>query len=61
MIGNVECRVDTNGNVKPVKGKNKNHNKIDGVIAAIMALARADTFQESSLDSAYTERGIMWL
>lgn len=38
MIGNVELEMDAAGNIKPSKGKSSN--KIDGVVADIMALAQ---------------------
>lgn len=36
---NVEVHEDTNGNLKPLKPKSGNHHKIDGVAAALNALA----------------------
>ena len=37
MMGNVMIKTDTNGNIRP--DKNKSKNKIDGIIACIIALA----------------------
>jgi phage terminase large subunit-like protein len=40
MIGNVMAREDANENVLPRKGEGREENKIDGAVAAIMALGR---------------------
>lgn len=41
QAGHVEVKTDMNQNKRPVKPKSENHRKIDGVVAAIMALGRA--------------------
>lgn len=53
MADNVTARSDPAGNVKPDKGKSTN--KIDGIVASIMALARA-TANASQQGSVYDER-----
>lgn len=40
MAGNVEVQTDPNGNIRPVKPDHGNKNKIDGIAATIIALAR---------------------
>jgi phage terminase large subunit-like protein len=57
MSDNLIVDQDAAGNVKP--NKSKSREKIDGVVAGIMALDRA-TRRESS-DSIYDERGILTL
>jgi phage terminase large subunit-like protein len=56
MVGNVAIRLDTNGNFKP--DKEKSSEKIDGVVAAIMALglAIANDNQESIYDQEARQR-----
>lgn len=41
QAGNVSVRTDANGNIRPVKPPQGDPRKIDGMVAAIMALARA--------------------
>ena len=53
MADNVTAKSDPAGNVKPDKGKSTN--KIDGIVASIMALARA-TANASQQGSVYDER-----
>ena len=53
MADNVTARSDPAGNVKPDKGKSTN--KIDGIVASIMALARM-TANGSAQGSVYDER-----
>lgn len=55
MADNVVARQDPAGNVKPDKSKSRN--KIDGIVAGIMALDRATRHT----GSAYDERGILEL
>ena len=43
MVSNVEVRPDANGNYKPLKKSRSNTGRIDGVIAAIMALGVAES------------------
>lgn len=44
MMGNVHLRLDPSGNIKPDKAKSGD--KIDGVVAAVMAIGEALTFEE---------------
>jgi len=57
MAHNVVIRQDPSGNVKP--DKEKSTEKIDGIVASIMALDRATRHQDSS--SVYEERGLLEL
>lgn len=57
MISNVVCHTDKKGNIYPNKARPDN--KIDGVIACLMALNRYVNIEtEDSLDAAYGARGI---
>ena len=49
MADNVVARQDPAGNIKPDKSKSKN--KIDGIVASIMALDRATRYAPSVYDS----------
>lgn len=51
MAGNVVVRQDPAGNLKPDKAKSKN--KIDGIVAMIMALDRATRKDDAEKESAY--------
>ena len=44
MMSNVSLRFDASGNIKP--DKSKSGDKIDGVVAAVMAIGEALTFEE---------------
>lgn len=46
MMGNVTLRYDASGNIKP--DKSKSGDKIDGVVAAVMAIGEALTFEEEA-------------
>jgi phage terminase large subunit-like protein len=46
MMGNVSLRYDPSGNIKPDKAKSGD--KIDGVVAAVMAIGEALTFEEDT-------------
>jgi phage terminase large subunit-like protein len=46
MMGNVSLRVDASGNIKP--DKSNSGDKIDGVVAAVMAIGEALTFEEET-------------
>jgi phage terminase large subunit-like protein len=59
MLNNVEMIVDSNGNYKPAK--NKSRDKIDGIIADIMALAGYYIEKNNDPRSVYEERGIFAL
>lgn len=41
MAGNVVVVTDASGNIRPVKPDHHSHKKVDGVVAAVMALGRA--------------------
>ena len=58
MMSNVALRLDPAGNIKP--DKEKSREKIDGVIAGIMALARAIS-AEGRKPSVYAKRGLVVL
>lgn len=55
MADNVTVRTDPAGNIKP--DKEKSTEKIDGIVALIMALDRA--LRNQSVESIYNERGII--
>lgn len=57
MMDNIFIRTDPAGNIKP--DKEKSTEKIDGVVAAIMALDRAIRNQGDITDSVYDERGLL--
>ena len=57
MMDNIHIRTDPAGNIKP--DKEKSTEKIDGVVALIMALDRAIRNQGRSGGSVYDERGIL--
>ena len=56
MMDNIFVRTDPAGNIKP--DKEKSTEKIDGAVAAIMALDRA-VRHGGSTGSVYDERGIL--
>ena len=55
MADNVQATMDPAGNIKPDRGKSRE--KIDGIVAAIMALARASL--RENRPSVYEDRGLM--
>ena len=55
MLSNVVIRQDVNGNKRP--DKMKSSEKIDGIVAAIMALDRC--IRHENTGSVYDERGLM--
>jgi len=57
MCSNVVIDVDPAGNMKPTKKRSKG--KIDGVVAAIMALDRAVRHKNDAEASIYDERGLL--
>ena len=60
MVDNIHVRTDPAGNIKP--DKQKSTEKIDGVVATIMALDRAIRCgQGISIGSVYDERGLLVL
>jgi len=62
MASNVEIKEDPAGNIKPVKpDKEKRDRKIDGIVAAIMALGQQMSFVNEENASVYNERGFIVL
>ena len=57
MAGNVVVDTDPAGNIKVTKAKSKE--KIDGIVAAIMALDRCIRNQTEPQGSVYDERGLL--
>jgi phage terminase large subunit-like protein len=57
--GNVSATTDANGFVRPDKDKSKE--KIDGIVAIIMAMSRFCKDPTLSQNSVYAERGIIFL
>lgn len=57
MVGNVQAERDAADNVKPSKAKSRE--KIDGVVALVMAMARKIAAEES--ESPYEDRGMLSL
>ena len=57
MAGNVVVDTDPAGNIKVTKAKSKE--KIDGIVAAIMALDRCIRNQTEPQGSVYAERGLL--
>ena len=60
MVGNVVCHRDAKDNIYPRKPEgHEDQRKIDGVIAAIMALGRAMVNDETNGPSVYETRGLI--
>lgn len=59
MAGNVVVDTDPAGNIMVTKAKSKE--KIDGIVAAIMALDRCIRNQTEPQGSVYDERGLLVL
>src|ERR1039458_9461523 len=57
--GNVAATTDANGSIRPDKDKSKE--KIDGIVAIIMAMSRFCSDPTLSQNSVYAERGIIFL
>ncbi len=57
MAGNAAARQDPAGNIKP--DKDKSSDKIDGIVAAIMAIGRASV--HATAGSVYETRGVVVL
>jgi phage terminase large subunit-like protein len=57
MADNVVTRQDPAGNVKP--DKSKSMNRIDGIVASVMAIGRAMLANPKAGRSIYEDRGIM--
>ena len=54
-VGNTETKTDENENIRPVKGKGIE--RIDGLLATLIAMARASVHQENI--SIYETRGVL--
>ena len=59
MAGNVVIETDAADNIKVTKAKSKE--KIDGIVASIMALDRCLRNEGESQGSVYDERGLLIL
>jgi len=59
QAGHVQVRTDPSGNKRPVKPEQGDRRKIDGIVAALMALARATLSAEGP--SRYETQGIAFL
>ncbi len=59
MMDNIFIKQDSVGNIKP--DKEKSTEKIDGVVATVMALNRAIRCGNDSGESVYDGRGICYL
>ena len=59
MAGNVVVDTEPAGNIKVTKARSKE--KIDGIVAAIMALDRAQRNEGPNSASVYDERGLLVL
>lgn len=57
MLSNVVIREDANGNRRPDKGKSSE--KIDGIVAALMALGQSMSDRAEAEQSIYEERGLV--
>jgi phage terminase large subunit-like protein len=57
--GNVAATTDPNGSIRPDKDKSKE--KIDGIVALIMALSQFCSDPALAQNSVYSERGIIFL
>ncbi|MBQ7542622.1 MAG: terminase large subunit [Clostridia bacterium] len=59
MMDNISVRTDPAGNIKP--DKEKSTERIDGAVAAIMALDRAIRCGSEPQGSIYDERDLLWI
>lgn len=59
MAGNVVIETDAAENIKVTKAKSKSKEKIDGIVASIMALDRCLRNQGEPQGSVYDERGLL--
>jgi phage terminase large subunit-like protein len=60
MASNVAVKEDPAGNIKPVKPEKDSPQKIDGIVALVMAVGRAHVSFED-VGSVYEERGFLQL
>jgi phage terminase large subunit-like protein len=58
-MANVIVDQDAAGNIKP--NKKKSTEKIDGVVALVMGLARATIGGVKVVESVYSERGLLFI
>ena len=58
-VGNVIIDQDAAGNIKPNKAKSTE--KIDGAVAMVMGLARATLQAGAEIQSAYEDRGLLFI
>ena len=59
MAGNVVIETDDAGNIKLTKAKSKE--KIDGIVATVMALDRCVRHEAEQQESVYESRGLLIL
>jgi phage terminase large subunit-like protein len=59
MAGNVVIEKDAAGNIKLTKAKSKE--KIDGIVATVMALDRCVRHEAEKQESVYESRGLLIL
>jgi phage terminase large subunit-like protein len=59
MMDNIFIKSDPAGNIKP--DKEKSTEKIDGVVATVMALDRAIRCGNDNSESVYDQRGLLIL
>ena len=59
QAGHAQVRIDVNANKRPVKPNDDTHKKIDGIVAAIMAVSRALVFEPDDTESVYKRRGVL--
>jgi phage terminase large subunit-like protein len=59
MLGNVQIKIDNNGNYKPLKDYRSSTNRIDGIITMIMSLDRAMVNKEADYSGKYTFEDIL--
>ncbi len=57
QIGNTQIYENANADIRPIKPRANDYRKIDGVVAAIMALARATAGTDE--ESVYKDRGVL--
>ena len=61
MAENVEVQTDVNGNIRPVKPEHGSNKRIDGIVAAIIAIALAIACRDDSTGSIYDTPGNLGL
>lgn len=62
MADCMTVKQDANGNVRPVKpNRLKNSKRIDGIVAAVMAISRAMVHSGEKRQSVYERRGMRFL